>query len=189
MTHFRAASLRIGGSAFLSLVVGAPVAGHSGPPFPIVSDRIVGAYSISVWTDPDATDDGTRGGRFWVVAHSAGGAEPPADTRVSVAVRPLDRSRGAQEASATPEQGAASRYFAAVAFDHEGDWQVDVRVEGPMGSASISAQVAATYDLRPPVLALPFLVLPFLLIGLLWLKALSVRRRGRKPAGGSPQSS
>src|SRR4051812_31418996 len=30
---------------------------HSGPPFPIVTDQQAGAYRVTVWTDPDATDD------------------------------------------------------------------------------------------------------------------------------------
>jgi len=34
---------------------GASLQAHSGPPFPIVSDRIAGAYRVSVWADPDAT--------------------------------------------------------------------------------------------------------------------------------------
>ena len=38
------------------LVAGAALAGgHAGPPFPIVEDRSVGPYTVSIWTDPDAT--------------------------------------------------------------------------------------------------------------------------------------
>ena len=37
---------------------------HNGPPYPIVSNQISGPYSISVWTDPDTTDDGTPAGQF-----------------------------------------------------------------------------------------------------------------------------
>lgn len=182
-------SLQLTGPALFFLVGAQSARGHSGPPFPIVSDRIVGAYLISVWTDPDATDDGTPGGRFWVVVHSAAGAEPSHDTRVNLAARPLDRSGDEQRAPGAAQEGAPSRYLSALVLDHEGDWQVDVLVEGPMGVASTSAQVNATYDLRPPLGALPFLVLPFLLVGFLWLKALSIGRRGRGATGRSPQSS
>ena len=31
----------------------------------LVADRVVGAYQISIWTDPDATDDGSAAGKFW----------------------------------------------------------------------------------------------------------------------------
>ena len=40
---------------------------HSGPPYPVLSNRSVGAYDISIWTDPDATDDKTPAGKFWIV--------------------------------------------------------------------------------------------------------------------------
>ena len=36
-------------------------AAHSGPPYPIVTERAIGSYVVSVWTDPDATNDGSRG--------------------------------------------------------------------------------------------------------------------------------
>jgi hypothetical protein len=29
------------------------LAAHSGPPFPIVSSQIAGAYDIAIWADPD----------------------------------------------------------------------------------------------------------------------------------------
>ena len=46
---------------------------HDGPPFPIVSDQRVGAYVVSIRTDPDATDDGSAGGQFWVQLQLADG--------------------------------------------------------------------------------------------------------------------
>src|SRR6185295_3908209 len=44
---------------------------HSEPPFPIVTDQVAGAYKVTVWTDPDATDDQTVAGRFWVTVTPA----------------------------------------------------------------------------------------------------------------------
>src|SRR5262245_62090659 len=65
-----------------------PVLAHSGPPFPIVSDRIAGAYRISIWTDPDTTDDGKPAGQFWVTLDPASGTGTvPAGTRAAVAIR------------------------------------------------------------------------------------------------------
>lgn len=164
-------------AAPLLLLAAAPAGAHSGPPFPIVSDRLVGAYRISVWTDPDATDDGTAAGRFWVIVETASGAEAPADTRVTVAARPLDRRSTEQRTSAAAEPASPSRYFASLTLDHEANWQVVTMVDGPLGSATSSDEVAATYDLRPSIGSLPFLLLPFLLVGFLWLTALRKRRR------------
>jgi len=74
-------------------VAGQPLHAHDGPPFPIVSEHTAGAYAVSVWTDPDTTDDGTAGGQFWVVLRpasgysscsNAGGARQP-DRRVLLA--------------------------------------------------------------------------------------------------------
>src|SRR5215831_3562589 len=65
---------------------------HSGPPYPVVSNRAVGAYVLSVWTDPDATDDRTPAGRFWVTIKPAvKGASLPSATSAHVAIRALDR--------------------------------------------------------------------------------------------------
>ena len=65
---------------------------HSGPPFPIVLDQIAGPYKVSIWTDPDATDDGSAAGKFWVMVDPVGkGLALPPGTRVTVSIQPLDR--------------------------------------------------------------------------------------------------
>ena len=57
----------------LSLLSAGTPAAHDGPPYPIVSNQVLGMYRISVWTDPDTTEDGTAGGQFWVMIDSASG--------------------------------------------------------------------------------------------------------------------
>jgi hypothetical protein len=52
---------------FTLLAASESLRAHAGPPFPIVTDAVRGPYTISIWTDPDATDDGSSGGQFWVV--------------------------------------------------------------------------------------------------------------------------
>ena len=155
---------------------------HSGPPYPIVTDRAAGPYRISVWTDPDATDDGTLGGQFWVIVDSADGigSIPPA-TRIGVTVQPRDRPGAAEEGVAAPDNGSTSRQFVALLMDHEGTFGVHVSVRGPMGNADIDAEVEATYDLRPPPITIALYVMPFLLVGGLWLKLL-LRRRAHSSA-------
>ena len=157
----------------------APVPAHDGPPFPIVSNRLIGPYDLSIWTDPDSTDDGTAEGKFWVVLAPGDGARGISQgTRVRVAVRPLDRPGAERAADAAPVDGKVSRQYAALLMDHEGRFGVRVIVDGPDGRAEIDSVVEATYDLRPA----PFLVfiyaLPFVAIGLLWVKVLLRRRRG-----------
>jgi hypothetical protein len=164
-------------SLILVLAQAGRAAAHSGPPYPIVSKRASGAYVVSVWADPDATDDRTPAGRFWVTIEPVAQAAPlPAATRARVTARPLDRvaSAGAQTA---PIDGDTGRQFAAVLMDHEGRYGVHVAVEGPLGPGAVDAEVDATYDLRPSPIMLLVYLMPFLLIGFVWGKLL-LKRRG-----------
>jgi hypothetical protein len=159
---------------------------HAGPPFPILSDRIAGPYLISIWTDPDTTDDGTPGGQFWVMLQRAGGGDPlPPDTRARVAIGPLDRPGSERAVPAEPVRGDVRNQFAALVMDHEGRFTVRVDVESPLGAATVSAQVDATYDLRPAPYLLALYLAPFLLAGLLWGRVLVRRRTARQRQGRS----
>ena len=154
------------------------LAAHDGPPFPIVSNQISGPYSISVWTDPDTTDDGTPGGQFWVTLEPAGGVKAvPAGTTATVSIRPLDRNGGAREGRAAADSGDAGRQFVALVMDHEGRFAVRVTVDGPSGRGQVESQVDATYDLRPPRGLVVLYLLPFVAVGVLWMKVLLRRRR------------
>jgi hypothetical protein len=163
--------------AFLSVAgVATDAPAHDGPPFPIVSDRVLGPYVVSVWTDPDTTDDGTPGGQFWVTLSRRNGEDLPGGTRAVVAVRPLDRPGPERRADAAPVRGDVGNQFAGVVMDHEGRFAVAVAISGPLGNEMVEAEVDATYDLRPPPYMLAVYLMPFVLIGLLWGRALLRRR-------------
>ena len=156
---------------------------HSGPPFPIVSDRVVGAYQVSIWTDPDATDDQSAAGKFWVMMQPArrggsGGASRaiPPGTRVDVTIKPLDRPGGERAGRAEPVNAEAARQFVALVMDHEGPFGVSVAIDGPLGKADLDASTDATYDLRPRPILMVLFVMPFVLAGFVWGKLL-IRRR------------
>jgi len=150
---------------------------HSGPPYPILSDQVAGAYLISVWTDPDTTDDGSPGGQFWIRIHLVDGGEVPPKTQATVAISAVDRLESARTGSASPVRGDITNQFAAVEMDHEGSFGVLVKVEGPRGRATVVATVDATYDLRPSRSLLLVYLVPFVLVGLLWGRLLMRRRR------------
>ena len=155
-------------------------AAHDGPPYPIVSDRVAGPYRVSVWTDPDATDDGSSGGQFWVrIERSAAKGTLPGETRARVSIRPLDRPGQESTAAATPVRGDITNQFAALVMDHEGRFSVRVAIDGPLGSAAIDGEVSATYDLRPPAALLLLYLAPFVAIGLLWGRLAAQRRMVR----------
>lgn len=151
---------------------------HDGPPFPILSEHVATPYRISIWTDPDTTDDGSPGGQFWIRIHRAGDGNVPGETRATVTVRPVDGDAVERSASATPVRGDVSNQFAAVLLDREGRFAVRVAIEGPLGRTAVEAVVDATYDLRPAPYLFVIYLLPFLAAGTLWARLLA-RRRGR----------
>jgi hypothetical protein len=150
---------------------------HDGPPFPIVSDRNVGPYVVSVWTDPDTTDDGSAGGQFWVRLRLAKKSEAlPPETRATVSVTPIDRAGSERREVASPVRGDITNQFAGVVMDHEGRFAVRVAIDGPMGSAAVDSTVDATYNLRPSRSMVLLYLAPFLVVGALWARLL-IRRR------------
>jgi hypothetical protein len=168
--------------ALLVILAAQTTGAHDGPPFPILSSHEAGPYAVSIWTDPDTTDNGSAGGQFWVRLKRAGGpGDLPADTRATVAIRPLDRAGPALTAVADPVRGDVTNQFAALVMDHEGRFGVHVVVEGPLGRGEADAQVEATYDSRPSPILLVVYLIPFLVVGLLWGRLL-IRRRSM-PAG------
>jgi hypothetical protein len=173
--------------AALAIVAASPtLRAHSGPPFPIVTDAVRGPYTISIWTDPDATDDGSAGGQFWVVlALTPKDARIPPDTRVIVSTRAVEppdkygrRAPGvAVRAVAAPVRDDTGNQFAALVMNREGPYEVRVDIDGPLGRAVIDSRVDATYDLRPPPYMLAWYLAPFLLVGFLWTRLLLRRRK------------
>jgi len=163
----------------LALVVAsaAMLDAHSGPPFPILSNRIAGPYDISIWSDPDATDDGSAAGQFWVILSPAGGGALPAGTHADVSIQASVPGAPRVTGRAQPVNQEISRQFAALVLDHEGRFGVAVTVDGPLGQATVEANVDATYDLRPAPIMMVVFLMPFVLVGFLWVKLLVRRRR------------
>jgi len=151
MIRRRFSGWRIRRAAMIAAAVlglSASASAHSGPPYPVVSNRVAGSYRLSVWTDPDATDDGSAGGQFWVTIEGARSGAPPPDTQAHVAIRPAGNADWV-DAAAKPVDGDRSRQFAALVMDHEGAYGVRVVVTGAWGRAEVTTGVEATYDLRP----------------------------------------
>jgi len=176
---------------------------HSGPPFPILEDRIAGPYKVSIWADPDATDDQSAAGKFWITLQPAArGGQVPATTEAQLSIAPVDRSGAERAGRAQPMNGDVQRQYLAVLMDHEGRYGVRVMIDGPLGAAEVRTETDATYDLRPrPILTLLFIA-PFLLVGFVWGKLLITRKMtargethgkkggdGRKPEKDPAQSS
>jgi hypothetical protein len=156
---------------------GARVHAHNGPPFPIVSNRIAGSYQVTLWADPDTSDDGSAEGRFWVTVNAAQkGAVLPTDTLVKVSIWPADRPDSARTATAEPVEHETTRRFAAFVIDHEGRYGVKATIEGPFGPAEVEASVDAAYDQRPQPFTVVLFLLPFLLVAFPLVKWILRRR-------------
>ena len=163
------------GTAICLAAPGRAVA-HDGPPYPIVSDQRTGPYVISVWTDPDTTDDGSAGGQFWVTFEPDGSDAPVSNAHVTITATPL---RGGTGVSVDATESSSGSRFGALVLDHEGRFRIDVHARGPRGEGDVSAEVDATYDLRPTPFVVGLYALPFVLAGALWIRVL-VRRRAER---------
>jgi hypothetical protein len=194
-------TMRRAGLIVLAMViVTSPAFAHSGPPFQIVARETHGPYTISLWTDPDATDNGVAAGQFWIVIEPSNKrtAIPP-QTTATLSVRGSDATapagpraaESALRASASPVRGDVTNQFALVTLDHEGPFAVHVEVDGPLGRASTDSRVDATYDLRPAPYMLVWYLGPFVLAGLLWTRLLLKRRAAQRqgPRGDGPAHS
>jgi hypothetical protein len=159
------------------LAVMNPCRAHEGPPYPIVMDRAVGPYIVSVWADPDI---GT--GTFFVVFEPPRQGSLPPVEHVQVGVQPLTETPAEIVIEAKPQEVRnGMRYWAEVPFAHGGDWRVRVLIEAAAGGGEILAQVEATPDgVIGPIGLLVYLV-PFLSVGFLWWKAARRRRLVSNP--------
>jgi hypothetical protein len=155
---------------------------HNGPPFPVITDRAVGNYIVSLWADPDASDEGDADGRFWVVVTPAAkGTALPADTVVRIAIWPIEHHDAIRIETAHADDREPSRRSAAFVIDREGKLGVKATIAGSLGPAEIESVVDAEYDARPRPLLIAVFALPFVLIGFVWIK-LVLRRRAHKLA-------
>ena len=154
--------------AILFLVLASAAArAHEGPPYPVIVDRAVGPYTLSVWADPDV---GT--GTFFVIF------DPPArdgdsDPRIAIEVWPSSGRLAPARYEAQFQRNQT--YVATVVFDREEPWLVKVEVDGSRGHADTEVEVAVT----PPGYGrwdLLIYGLPFLLVGGLWA-IVAIRKR------------
>ena len=157
----------------LALLGSVQVWAHEGPPYPVVVDKMVGPYKVSVWTDPDV---GT--GTFLIFPEAMPGQSIPADLQVDVAVQP-ESKRVVESSFHADRQDLSDRaqFKALVAFDAQEMWNVRVVFRSAQGGGETLVQVEAT----PPGYGrwdLLIYLLPFLAVGFLWLRV-SLKKRGR----------
>jgi hypothetical protein len=164
----------------LSFAWSVRLAAHNGPPFPIVSDRTVGNYVVSLWADPDVSDEGDADGRFWVMVNPAAkGTTLPAETTVLISIWPVEHREAVHTDAARADEHEPSRRAAAFVIDREGKYGVKASISGPLGPGELETIVEAQYDQRPRPILITVFALPFVLIGFVWIKLLWKRRASR----------
>lgn len=145
---------------------------HEGPPFPIIVDRQLGPYLVSVWTDPDI---GT--GTLFVVFELKEGEEMEEITSVKFGVAPSSgRLKETIYDAVTQRARNGTRYYADVEFDRGEKFTIRTLIEGEGWSDEYISQVIATPDGSVGPLTVVIYALPFLGIGILWVRAI-IRKR------------
>ena len=164
-------------AALLAIYGSAPAWAHLGPPYPIMQDRKVGPFTVSVWSNPDVGI-----GSFFVVIDPPKGGSVPSDMKVQIAVQPMSGRLPEQRYDAWRERLRDRVEFKSdVPFDKEEEWRVRVLLM----SSQVSGETDATVQVTPPGLGrwdLLLFSLPFLGVGVLWFKAIATKRENRRRA-------
>jgi len=157
----------------LGMMAARPASAHTGPPYPLIVDEVIGEYLVSVWADPDIGV-----GTFYLVAEAVEGRAPADPTRVGFHVEPVSGRLAEVSYEATPEESRVGAQFVArVPFDRGEFWHVRITVEGPGGSGEMRADVEATPDGSIGPIGLVVYAIPFVLVAVLWIRVTIARRR------------
>ena len=143
--------------ALLAICGSSPAWAHLGPPYPIMQDRKVGPFTVSVWSNPDVGI-----GSFFVVIDPPKGGSVPSDMKVQIAVQPVSGRLPEQTYDAWREKLRNRVEFKAdVPFDKEEEWRIrssadqrtskrrdrhycagDASWPGPLGSFALLASLS-----------------------------------------------
>jgi len=153
-----------------ALLLAAPCAAHSGPPYPILVDEPFGDRTVSIWADPDVGV-----GTFYLYIPEEEDASPD-DPTISVWVRPADgRLPEVRHDAVRADADQPYQRVIKSEFDQRGLWfaRFTIEADGPVDTLEYDI------DVTPPGtggLELFWLLSPFLVIAFFWAKALQHRR-------------
>jgi hypothetical protein len=158
-------------ACWLALAWPLPAMAHVGAPYPVLLEEPVGPYTASALADPDV-----GAGTFYVMATLDAGQAVPADTSVTVWVKPDDGHLAETEYEGERQQTRyGERFVAKVPFDARGPWHVRLVIEGSAGQGETSFPVRVTPSGTGWLATLACLV-PFVILGGLWLRG-TLRQR------------
>jgi hypothetical protein len=161
-------------AGWLALAWPLPAAAHVGAPYPVLLEEPVGPYTTSALADPDVGQ-----GTFYIMVTLDAGQPVPADTGVTVWVKPEDGHLADAGYLAERQQTRyGERFVAEVPFDVRGPWQVRLVIEGSAGRGETHFPVRVTPSGTGWLATLACLV-PFVILGGLWLRG-ALRQRPRE---------
>jgi hypothetical protein len=147
---------------------------HQGPPTPLLVDRMIGPYAVSVWGHPDV-----GAGAFFIRLEPPQGGKVSSDVTVHVGVQPLSgRLAEARYVAQRQQVRRYVQYLAEVPFDAQELWRVRIMVQGSGGGGEATLDVESI----PPGLGywdVLVYLFPFLAVGFLGLQV-SLYRRYRR---------
>jgi hypothetical protein len=153
-----------------------PAAAHNGPPFPIVTDRLVGPCVISLWTHPDVGI-----GTFWIMVDAPPGGAIPKNLKFEIGVLPVSgRLPEKRYAARLDKMRGQLQYYVEAPFDSQEVWRIHLLLDSSAGHA----ETTATVEVTPPGLGrwdLLWYAAPFAAVGFLWFRALVRRRQRSRP--------
>jgi hypothetical protein len=155
--------------------LGTQARAHNGPPFPIIENKKIGPFVISLWTHPDVGI-----GTFFVLVDPPPGSKIPDDLKIGIGVQPESGRLPEVVYSATREDNRGQAEYKALAeFDRDEFWRVRLVLQSAQGSGEMLSRVEAT----PPGFGrwdLLLYLLPFLAVGFLWFRGMTRVRNRRK---------
>jgi len=156
----------------LLLLLAPPAKAHNGPPFPIIENRKMLGFAVSLWTHPDV---GT--GTFFVLVDPIPGGTIPDDLKIEIGIQP-ESSRLAEVIYPAVREDSRGQveYNVSAQFDRDEFYRVRLVLRGAQGTEEALSRVEAT----PPGYGrwdLLLYLLPFLAVGFLWFRGMSRRHR------------
>lgn len=148
--HLAGPALTWLGLAVILLFVPRSVQAHGGGTPQLINAQ-AGPYWMSVWTDPDPI----RVGEFHVTVAVSEAPKPGASTReagdlvldaaVLVRMEPVSQSGATLVAAATRDNAVNKLFYEAdLTLPAEGQWRVDILVDGPTGAGDASFDIEAS---------------------------------------------
>lgn len=142
----------------------------------------MGAYLVSVFTDPTPVRPDSLDVSVLIVSGSSGEVIEGLDVRVRT--RHLEGVRPEEERPATREAADDPRYYAAkFGLGAEGEWEIQVSVRGTEGSGEAAFQLRAR---DRGLLGSPLVLILLALLPLMLVAAWIARQSGEVPPGEVP---